>query len=177
MRAQILSLLCLLYFASAAIIPGLDGIAGLGGILGGLVPPPAPAPVPASGSAPETAPLPASDLIPLDPATRPDLPDPNTPPPVINQILPEGSTISQPFKIYLIPSQLTPFKYIFENSFYGAYNYVAFLDAECALVPSASTAGTFVIVQPQCYLLSLSPQNHPTPPAHRRTSPPPSANY
>ncbi|PVH78915.1 hypothetical protein DL98DRAFT_655790 [Cadophora sp. DSE1049] len=178
MRVQFSILSCLLSLASAAIIPGLDGIAGLGSI----VPAPAPAPV----AAPGTAPLPASNLTPPDPATRPDLPDPDTPPPVLNRPdlppgsarpntapplnVPPGAALSKPFKLYLIPSHLNPFEYTLKTSFYGPYDVPAFLDADGVLAPSASIAGTFAIVQPQGYLLSLSPD----PPTYQHISAPPS---
>ncbi|KAK0103214.1 hypothetical protein ONS95_005248 [Cadophora gregata] len=174
MRGIICSLSTFLSLVAAAIIPGLDGIAGLGGALGGTVPAPSPAPAPA----PAPAPIPASNIIPPDPATRPDLPDPNTPPPVLNRpdlppgsaipgsnvvmgvpedLIPENSTLSPPFKLYVIPSQFTPFEYTFKNSFFGAYDVPAFLGPDGGLgVPTASTAGTFTILQPQGLLLSLS---------------------
>ncbi|KAG4429363.1 hypothetical protein IFR05_015149 [Cadophora sp. M221] len=154
------------------------------------VPNPVPAPAPAPAPLPDPAPVPvprpgttpllASNVIPPPLSTRPDLPDPNTPPPVLNRPdLPPGSSSSLPpgpvvppgtlppssyttaqFRLYVIPSQFTPFEYSFKNSFYGPYDEPAFLDSEGGLVKTLATAGTFTIVEPGSYLLSLS---QPTP--------------
>ncbi|KAH7354641.1 hypothetical protein BKA65DRAFT_592799 [Rhexocercosporidium sp. MPI-PUGE-AT-0058] len=57
MRLQLSSLFRVLSVADAAIIPGLDSIAGISAIIGGLVPIPAPALVPAAAPVPALGPV------------------------------------------------------------------------------------------------------------------------